>query len=722
MPFTILNVTDFSLPLKSPVLIFSIILFIILFAPILLNKFRIPHLIGLIIAGAIIGPHGFFIMDRDSSFKLFGQVGLLYIMFLAGLEIDLAQFKKNSVKSLLFGMYTFAIPMTLGFLAGRFILDFSIPSSVLLASIFASHTLIAYPIISKLGVSKNRAVNITIGGTLITDTLALLVLAAVAGMYDEGGVQDYFWLQLGLSVIIMGGLVMWLFPIIGRWFFKKYDDNVSQYIFVLGMVFLAAFLAELAGVDSIIGAFLAGLALNRLVPHSSPLMNRIEFVGSALFIPFFLIGVGMLINYQVFYKDLETIKVASVITVIAILAKYIAAWLAQKSFGYTADERRLIFGLSNAHVAAALAVVLVGYNIIIDTDTNGEPIRLLNESVLNGSVVLIMVSCTVASFIAQKGARNIALMDNTNEVPDEGDIEERILVAINLPERVNNLMDFCVTIKSRLHKSGLYALNIINTDNPKPKDEKNAEKILKMASDAAAGSGSFLHPLKRYDLNLVNGIIGVIKEHAITDLVVGYPDYLDSSDSFVGDFLSGVIAKNQASTYIYKPIQPIGTIKRHLVIVPEKAEMEIGFPFWLVKIWNISRNTGSKLVIYAGQSTLDIMKKIVEKHPISIEFKPFLDWDEFLIIGREIKENDCLFIVMSRKNHPSYTQAMSKIPGYLNTYFQQTGFVLIYPMQTGIYDSETIDLKNSGILEPFQENIAMLDDLVKTITRLFKRR
>ncbi|MDO9136604.1 MAG: cation:proton antiporter, partial [Lutibacter sp.] len=322
----LLSVFDLTLPLKNPVLLFSLLLFIILFAPILLNKLKIPHLIGLIIAGAIIGPNGLNLMLRDSSIILFGTVGLLYIMFLAGLEIDLAEFKKNSKKSLVFGLYTFIIPMVLGTLTGIYFLKFSIMTSILLASMFASHTLIAYPIISKLGVAKNRAVNITVGGTLITDTLALLVLAAIAGM-STGEVNSFFWMRLSVSVVIFGLIIMFIFPIIGRWFFKRFDDNISQYIFVLAMVFLGAFLAEAAGIEAIIGAFLVGLALNRLIPQTSPLMNRVEFVGNALFIPFFLIGVGMLIDFSVFFKGFDTIKVAATMVVIATTSKFIAAWL-----------------------------------------------------------------------------------------------------------------------------------------------------------------------------------------------------------------------------------------------------------------------------------------------------------------------------------------------------------------------------------------------------------
>ena len=245
---------DFTLPLADPVLKFLLILLIILAAPLLLNKLRIPHLLGLIIAGAIIGPHGFNLVLRDSSIILSGTAGLLYIMFLAGLEIDMADFKRNSTKSLAFGMYTFLIPMILGTVVGIWVLRFNVLTSVLLASMFASHTLIAYPIISKLGISKNKAVSITVGGTMITDTLALLVLTIIVGM-ATGQVNDMFWIRLGVSILIFALIVLFGFPFIGRWFFKHVHDNISQYIFVLVMVFLGSFLAQVAGMEAIIGAF-----------------------------------------------------------------------------------------------------------------------------------------------------------------------------------------------------------------------------------------------------------------------------------------------------------------------------------------------------------------------------------------------------------------------------------------------------------------------------------
>jgi Kef-type K+ transport system membrane component KefB/nucleotide-binding universal stress UspA family protein len=726
----LLHALDFTLPLKNPVLLFSLILFIILFAPIILNRLRIPHLIGLIIAGAIIGPNGLNLMLRDSSIVLFGTVGLLYIMFLAGLEIDLGQFKKNSGKSLVFGLLTFLIPMTLGILGGLYLLGFSMPTSVLLASMFASHTLIAYPIVSKLGVAKNRAVTITVGGTMITDTLALLVLAAIAGM-SNGTADQAFWIQLSISVVIFGLVVMLGFPIIGRWFFKRFDDNISQYIFVLAMVFLGGFAAEAAGIEAIIGAFLAGLALNRLIPHTSALMNRIEFVGNALFIPFFLIGVGMLIDYRAFIKDFETIKVAVVMTVIAMSAKFIAAWLTQKLFGYTDDERRIIFGLSNAQAAATLAAVLVGYNIILNKPQMAEaaamgftlePLRLLNESVLNGTILMILVTCTIASFAAQKGARNIALAEASDEGAGEDVTEvERILIPVARTESTADLVNLAVTVKSKSNRRGMFALHVLDNNRTDNGGDKQAKKVLELAAVTASATDNQLHELLRYDINVVNAIASVVKEHRISDIVLGLHEQDSDSDSFLGNLTNGILARCNTTTLIYRPIQPLGTIKRHLVIIPDKAEKEMGFPFWLIKVWNISRNTGAKLVFFSTEQTLQAVKDVHAKHPIEAEFRKFSDWDDFLILSRDVKAEDSLFIVMSRLGHPSHQSSMARIPGFLRRYFKDTSFILAYPMQSGVAGGSN-SLMHASVLEPFKENLDRLDEIGQTIASLFRRK
>lgn len=712
--------SELTLPLHNPVLIFSLLLFIILGTPLLLNRLKIPHLIGMIIAGAIIGPHGLNLMQRDSSIILFGTVGLLYIMFMAGLEIDMAEFKKNSGRSLVFGLYTFSIPMLLGTLAGIYHLGFGLPASILLASMFASHTLIAYPLISSLGVAKNRAVTVAIGGTMITDTLALLVLAAVVGV-KTGHITEGFWLRMGLSFALISLVIMLLFPVIGRWFFKRFNNHISQYNFVLAMVFLASFLVELAGVEPIIGAFLAGLALNRLIPHTSALMNRIEFVGNALFIPIFLIGVGMLIDYRAFFKDFATINVALTMCVIATVSKYLAAWLTQKTFGYSADERRLIFGLSNAQAAATLAAVLVGYNVVLGQTPEGEPIRLLGESVLNGTILMILVTCTIASFSAQKGAESIALDENLEEKSSRATTEERILIPIGYLESAEELVNLSVTVKSKSNTAGLYALTVIDHTSSDEIAERDANKILDLAKKTAAATDTKLKRLLRYDLNIVNAITGIVRQHKITDLILGLHHQKDLSESFLGNVTEGILARCNTTTMIYRPVQPLSTIKRDVVIVPENAEREIGFPFWMTKVWNIGRNTGSRLVFYAPARTIEYLKEIHQRFPIEAEFIEFSEWDDFLILSRDFKPDDSLMIILSRKGHLSYNTNMARIPQYLNKYFNRNNFILVYPMQLGISFNTEFDLGNPSFLEPIMENFERLDELGKTIVKLFRK-
>ena len=676
LPFVISH----ELPLTDPVLKFLLILVIILSAPLLLNKLKIPHLLGLIIAGAIIGPNGLNLVLRDSSIILSGTAGLLYIIFLAGLEIDMGDFKKNSGRSFVFGMYTFLIPMALGIVAGLYVLHFSMETSILLASMFASHTLIAYPIISKLGITKDKSVTITVGGTMITDMLALLVLTVIVGM-ATGVIGEHFWTRLSISIVIFVLFVVIAFPIAGRLFFKHVQDSISQYIFVLVMVFLGAYLAELAGIESIIGSFLAGLSLNRLIPRSSPLMHRVEFIGNSIFIPFFLIGVGMLIDYRAFFTSFDTIKVGIVMIIVATIAKYAAAWLTQKTFRMSVDQRRIIFGLSNAQAAATLAAVMVGYNVILGQTPEGEPIRLLNESVLNGTILMILVTCTMASFSAQRGAHNLAATASS-ETDETGDHKERILIPLSNEDTAEELVNLSLATKSKKNTHHLYALNIL--DNKVSGDDqqlKKSRRLLENAALTAAATDTHLQELQRYDLNVTNAILSVILEHRITDLVLGLHKEKGIPSSFLGRITEGILDYSDVTTLIYKPAQPLSTMKRHLVVIPVQAEKEAGFPQWVARVWNVIQNTGAKAIFYGSSDTLGRLKTLLGKRGGEMEFTEFSDWEDFLIVFRDVHKDDNLWIVMSRHNGISFNPSMNRIPGYLNKYFQQNSFILVYPLQ-----------------------------------------
>lgn len=696
---TLLSIHNLSLPIEDPVLKFLVVLIIILAAPLLLNKIKVPHLLGLIIAGAVIGPNGFNILSRDSSIVVTGTTGLLYIMFLAGLEIDMGDFKKNKWKSLTFGIYTFTVPFVVGFLGAYYLLNFSLLTSILFASLFSSHTLIAYPLVSKLGIAKNLAVNITVGGTMITDVLALLVLAVVVGM-SQGDVGTAFWVKLSVSFIVFALIVLLVFPIIGRWFFKKVDDKISQYIFVLVMIYLAAMLAELAGVEAIIGAFFAGLALNRLIPHTSSLMNRVEFVGNAIFIPFFLISVGMLINFKVFFESLETLEVAGIMLVASIGGKYLAAIATKKTFRLSKEEGKLIFGLSSASAAATLASVMVGYNIIISETETGEPIRLLNEHVLNGSILLILVSCTISSFISMASAQKIAENDNEDTVSGNNHEEETILLAINHEETVERMVNLGILIKAHSNTEDLFALNVINEDKNES-SVKNAEKLLHQATDAAAAADVKLQALKRYDNDVVNGINNVIKEQNITDLIIGLEDEKGFSPSFVYNLYNGYLQNDDVNVLVYHAAQPLSTIKKYAVMIPENAHKEAGFFHSLLRVWNIARNSGATMIFYAPENIMDILQRIIKKANIEAEFVIMSKWRDGEKTAAQLKDDEALIVLMAKSGMQSYIPQMKLIPELLNKYLKDNNYLLIFPFSE--FDKNSPEIRSVGNHGDFME-------------------
>ncbi len=710
---------DFTLPLKNPVIIFSLVLFIILFAPILLKKIKVPHIIGLILAGVIVGPYGTNLLSRDSSIVLFGTVGLLYIMFLAGIEIDLKEFKKNKLKIVVFGLTTFLLPFILGTLASYYILGYGKLTSVLLAAMFSTHTLVSYPIVSKFGVSNNRAVALTIGGTLITDVLALVILAIVVGM-TKGEVSSTFWVTLGISSVIFVAIVFFIFPLIIQWFFKKNHDSVSQYIFVLAIVFLASFLAEAAGLEAIIGAFFAGLVLNNYVPHSSPLMNRIDFVGNALFIPFFLIGVGMLVNFNVLFMGWGALKVVGVIAVVAIATKYIAAWITEKSFKLSKDEGRMIFGLSTSRAAATLAIVLVGYNIIIGETPGGEPVHLLDEDILNGTILLILISCAISSFVVEKAAHNLAL----KEAADAGDEEtgEKILIALGDPETVTELIDFGLMLKPKKSNVPVFALNIVSDDSHNETTQYNGKKMMDKAVKQAAASENTITPLTRFDMNTSNGIIYTIKEQNITDVLIGINNDPKQKD-FPGPITESILSKSGETIFLYKAHQPFNTLKRMMVAITSGAELEPGFHHWLNRIGTIAKAGTLPIYFFANETTTDELKKYNahSEIPVEVSYKLLSDWQDFLIMSGELKPNDFFVIISSRKGYISYDETLEKVPYYLSKYFSQYSSLIVYPKQLA-EDNITEREHDRFLLDALAERVQVVNKAGNYLSRIFKKK
>jgi len=711
----------FELPLSNPVLIFSLVLFIILFVPLLLNRIKVPYVIGLILAGVAVGEHGANLLRRDSSIVLFGTVGLIYIMFLAALEIDMKEFRKNSSKSLIFGIFTFAVPMLLAAPAARFILGFSWMSSILFASMLASHTLISYPVAARFNVHKTKAAIIAVGGTIITDILSLLVLAVIAKM-SQGAINQAFWIQLIVSVIVFALIVWFVFPIIARWFFKHFDDSIAQYTFVLAMVFLGSFLAELAGIEPIIGAFLSGLALNRLIPHHSPLMNRIDFVGNALFIPFFLIGVGMLVDIQVLFKSTESLKVAGVMTIAALGSKWLAALLTQKSFKMNADERTLIFGLSSARAAATLATVLVGYNIIIGQNELGEPIRLLNEDVLNGCLIMILITCTIASIETSRAASKLALKQNEGKVTAGDQDTRNILIAASKEDTINPMIELALLMQPRKDGQNIFVLSVISSDTEdRESEERRLSKYQDRMVSTAAATDVILTPLIRYDVNYVSGIQHTLEEKRIHEVIIGQQKITQDGISVTGMKSQMLLERCTQIIYLIHGMQPLNTIQSITVVCSDRAELEPSFPVLLERITAIGKQLNCDVHYHSSVATLEVIRQYnqVNKGP-QATFTAFDNWNDFLILSREVSSEDFFIVISARPANVSYHSGLDDVPRHLARYFGAYNYMLMYPDLHADFSMQPVqELERTG--EMIQKGINQLgktgDKLIKNILK-----
>ena len=670
------------LPITDPTWIFFLVLMIILFAPIILGRLRIPHIIGMILAGVVIGKYGFNILERDSSFELFGKVGIYYIMFLAGLEMDLENLKKNLGRAFVFGILTFAIPFAVGMWVGMSLFRFSVGASLLLSSIFASHTLVAYPIVGRYGLSRHASVSISIGGTMFALTVSLFVLAGISGIY-KGELDSGSWMLFVLKCVAYCVFVFWIFPRFARWFFRKYEDNVMQYIFVLALVFLSAALAELAGMEGIFGAFLAGLVLNRLIPHVSPLMNRTEFVGNALFIPYFLIGVGMLINLGTLFSGGETLKVVLVMVVIATVTKWIAAWLTQKIYRMSKASRQMLFGLSNAHAAGALAMVMVGTKIEI---APGE--YLMNEGMLNGVVIMILFSCIISSMVTEHAARTMALAEENGEMDmSRGKEDERMMVSIANPETVEPLVNMALLMRNPKSKKELLAVTVEVEYDEAKKQAKLAQrrKSLEHAARIASAVDVPMKPRCRLSTNAATGILNTASEMNATEIVLGLHHKHGLLDSFLGSFAQSILKGTHRQLMIVKCLMPVNTMRRLMVAVPPKAEYEAGFYKWVERLARIGGQLGCRVHFWAHPDTIQRISGYMEKFhsSVRVEFSTMDDWDDLLMMSSKVAYDHLTVIVSARKGAISYQPSFEELPNQITKYFSNSSLMLIYPDQLG---------------------------------------
>ena len=677
---------DLSLPFKDAVFVFAILLLVIFLMPILLKKIRIPGIVGLILAGVAIGPKGFHVIELDAAIKLLSTIGLLYIMFLAGLEIDFRDFQRNRNKSLVFGFLTFSIPLSIGTLTTLYVLGFPFNSALLLASMYATHTLISYPIVSRLGVTKNEAVTITVGGTIITDTAALLLLSFITAT-AKGGTWEDIALKMGLSFTVFLVVVMGIFPRIARWFFKNVEsEGTSQYIFALLIVFASAVMAELANVEPIIGAFMAGLVLNRLIPHSSVLMNRVNFVGNALFIPLFLISVGMRVDLSVLFADINSWKVAITIITVAYITKWLAAFITQKIFHYSATERRIIFGLGSSHAAATLAIVLIGFDL-----------KLFDASVLNGTILMILVTCLASTFITENAAKKLAVKELEKAAADTEGVE-RILVPIANPANFEALIDLAIMIKNPHSLEPIFPLSVVNDDAESRKRILLNDKLFEKAISHARAAEVEVDIISRVDLNVAGGIVRAVKDLAISDIVIGWNGKPSAVDIFFGTIMSQVLQNTSQTVLVSKITQPINTFRRLVVVVPPGAELEVGFKHWLTILQRLVSQLGTKLTFYSVGNQPDVLKECLENRRslLQSDFLHLPFWENLTDISSSLRGEDLLLVVSARVHSLSYTKVMERLPRILSDGFEPISFVILFPEKSLTVDTEGVSQQFVG--------------------------
>ncbi|MGN6601171.1 MAG: cation:proton antiporter [Ginsengibacter sp.] len=704
---------EFKLPLENPVLVFSLILFIILLSPILLKRLNIPGIIGLIISGVIIGPHGLNILAKNSAVDLFSTIGLLYIMFIAGLELDMNDFKANKNKSLLFGFFTFTLPLVIGFPVCFYLLGYGFNAAFLTASMFATHTLIAYPIVSKLGISKNEAIAITVGGTILTDTGVLLILAIIMGNH-QGNLNVDFWIRLGISLLIFSLIMFLAIPKIAKWFFRKLEsEKHSHYIFVLSVVFFAAFLAQAAGVEPIIGAFVAGLALNKLIPQSSALMNRIEFIGNSLFIPFFLISVGMLVDVRIILHGSGAIVVAACLTLVSLTGKWLAALFTQLVFKYSNAQRQVIFGLSSAHAAATLAVILVGFKA-----------GILDENILNGTVILILITSIVASFATEKAGKKMAIQTAAPLMEQKREnefVNEHILLPVGNIENKEKILELSLLLKDQKSSNPISILSVLSNDMEAEVNVVKARATLQSyVSDAAATETKF-NLVTTLDHNIASGISRVSKEILSSILLMGWPGRTGIFDKFMGGKLDAILSSTDKTIIMCDLKKPLFLNKHMNVVVTPLAEREQGFELWFNKLAKISRELTLPVQIFCNPMSMKAIKKLANTSKISlpISFTIVHEWENILRTVRQKDEDDLFVFISARKGSISYHFFLEGIQAKIERFFPENNKIIIYPRQNN--SGGGIDAYDEISADNLMKPIHVIEKLGKGIARILKR-
>ena len=677
------------LPITDPTMIFFVVLMIILFAPIIMSKLRIPHIIGMVLAGVVIGKYGLNILERDISFEIFGSVGLYYIMFLAGLEMDLESVKRNSRQFLIFGLLTCFVPLILTYIMSRTLLGYSRPASFLLGCIMASNTLIAYPIVSRYGLQRHPSVQLSVGSSMISLFLALVMIAALSTFLTANGDSSVLvFLTFLLKLVVFIGGSVWLIPRLARYFLRRYSDAVMQYIFVLAVMFLSAALSVAIGLEGIFGAFLSGLILNRYIPKVSPLMNRIEFIGNAVFIPYFLIGVGMLINVRTVFTSFEVLMVVCLIAFFGTFGKAVAAYFSSLLFRLPQRDGNMMFGMTSAHAAGAIAMVMVGMRLEM-----APGVYLANTDMINGVVMMILVTCIISTMMTEHASQQIVLTQSrdalsypggtsTTNTPDD---DEKILLCVKYKEIAPQLLSLALLMRNQRLNRGLVALNVVYDDEKSVRHRETGLRLLEQLQQQASAAEVQMQTQVRLASNIANGIKHAFREFSSSEIIMGMHVHTERNPKFWGDFIQSLYNGLNRQIILIRFVQPLNTLRRIQVAVPSRAEFEPGFHRWLERLSRFAGQLDCRIQFHGREESLVLIAEYINnRHPnVRAEYKPMAHWNELPQLAATIQEDHMFVVITARKGTISYKNALERLPDELQKYFSGKNLMIIFPDQYG---------------------------------------
>ena len=667
-------------PITDPTLIFFVVMLIILFAPIVMGKLRIPHIIGMVLAGVAVGQYGLNILVRDDSFELFGKVGLYYIMFLASLEMDIEGVRRNKGRFGVFGLLTFAVPSVMTYVACITVLHYSVLASLLLGCIMASNTLIAYPIVGRYGLQRKPSVTLSVGSSMISLLMALVSLAAIVASYG-GNTGVMFWLLFVGKFVGYCVLMALLIPRLARWFLRRYSDAVMQFIFVMSMLFMSAALSEAVGLEGIFGAFVAGLILNRFIPHVSPLMNRIEFIGNALFIPYFLIGVGMLINLQLLFAGGGILGVVIMIVVFGTVGKAVAAYLASWLFRLPLSSGNMMFGLTSAHAAGAIAMLMVGMKMEV---APGVP--LVTDDMLNGVVIMILFTCIISTIVTERSAQQITLRDK--EMPEDStasNSEEKVLIPMKYPEYAQRLVNLAMMMRNPKNNTQFVGLNVVYDDDDMLRNQEQGQRLLERMAQYSAATDIHMQTQVRVAANIANGIRHAYKEFRATEILIGMHMHPEVSQKFWGEFHQSLFNGLNSQIIMARLTQPLTTIRRIQVAVPSRAQFELGFYRWLERLCRLGSNLECHTEFFGREDVLPLIENYVlsRHHDMRVSYTKMAHWAEMPNLAASISPDNLFVVVTARKGTVSYKNALEFLPDEITRHFSGTNIMIIFPDQHG---------------------------------------